>query len=66
MKRTTWVDSVEEEVVVEADVAAVAEAEGEAVRVGSQMWHPLKDSQVGLNQSATVVGGHDTSPGSVR
>ena len=66
VKQTTWVDSVEEEVVVEAEVAAVAEAEGEAVQVGSQRWHPLKDSQVGLNQSATVVGGRDTSPGNVR
>ena len=59
-KQTTWGD------LVEVEVAAVAEVEGEAVQVGSQRWHPLKDNQVGLNQSATVVGGHDTSPGSVR
>ena len=59
-KQTAWGD------LVEVEVAAVAEADGEAVQAGSQRWHPLKDSQVGLNQSATVVGGHDTSPGSVR
>ena len=47
VKRTTWVDSVEAEV--------VAEAEGEAVQGGSRSWHPLKGSQVGMNPSATVV-----------
>ena len=66
VKRTTWVESVEVEVVAETVVAAVAEAEGKAVQDGSQGLHPLKGSQVGVNQGATVVEGQDTSPGSVQ
>ena len=54
-QQTTWGDPVEVEVVAEAEVAAVAE--GEAVQVGSQRWHPLKGNQGEMNPSATVVGG---------